>query len=190
MRHDRLYVITGDQINTIREAISKFPYATAERIIETLGSLRKYLEPTDSQKLAARKADQNPKIEKIDVNIDKMKVVHPAEIDEARRDADALTRGDVLDIIEDAMDRMAERMQPNIIMDKEAVSIPTVVDVVHTKEPLADDDEEFPLDPSLLPLSNGDLVEPDADGDAMIPYIAPQESKSKKRGRGRPKKNV
>lgn len=180
MRHDRLYVITGDQINTIREAIAKFPYATAERIIETLGSLRKYLEPTDSQKLAARKADQNPKIEKIDVDIDKMKVVHPAEIDEARRDADALTRGDVLNIIEDAMDRMAERMQPNIIMD----------DVVHTKEPLADDDEEFPLDPSLLPLSNGDLVEPDADGDAMIPYIAPQESKSKKRGRGRPKKNA
>lgn len=190
MRHDRLYVITGDQINTIREAISKFPYATAERIIETLGSLRKYLEPTDSQKLAARKADQNPKIEKIDVNIDKMKVVHPAEIDEARRDADALTRGDVLNIIEDAMDRMAERMQPNTTMDKEAASIPTVVDVVDTKEPLADDDEEFPLDPSLLPLSNGDLVEPDADGDAMIPYIAPQESKSKKRGRGRPKKNV
>jgi hypothetical protein len=180
MRHDRLYVITGDQINTIREAIAKFPYATAERIIETLGSLRKYLEPTDSQKLAARKADQNPKIEKIDVDIDKMNVVHPAEIDEARRDADALTRGDVLNIIEDAMDRMAERMQPNTIMD----------DVVHTKEPLADDDEEFPLDPSLLPLSNGDLVEPDADGDAMIPYIAPEESKSKKRGRGRPKKNA
>ena len=64
MRHDRLYVITGDQINTIRETIAKFPYATAERIIETLGSLRKYLEPTNSQKLAARKADQNPKIEK------------------------------------------------------------------------------------------------------------------------------